>query len=170
MFPKSEVLSPALLMSAVEMQRAKRLLAELKRHHEARQLDDLRPRAAQKGFEHFRAVGQAIYKKMDLLAAEVLQRELGLERYMVIHVIREGGYQIRMQILEFGFDDGRYGGRQSRWMWKLEGRKLRKDDTLGELRDGMCLGIGVILRRKLNGVWESLRWKSSCGAGNASAS
>lgn len=156
MQPEEQRFPPALLMSQEELRRAKQLLRELSKHHEARRVDELKARADQKGYEHFRAARKAIDTKIDSLAAEVLKRELGLERYMVIHAIRTGGYEVRMQVLSFGIDrEWRGPG----WAWILDGRKLRKDHTLGELRECIYMDSGVIRRRRLDGAWVALSVK-----------
>lgn len=143
-------------MSQAELRRTKRLLRELSKHHEAWRVDELKARADQKGYEHFRAARKAIDTNIDSLAAKVLKRGLGLERYMVIHAIRTGGHEVHMQVLSFGIASGWHG---APWVWVWEGRKLRKDHTLGELREYMHIDSGVILRRRLDGEWVALSAK-----------
>jgi len=155
-----QIFPPALLMSREEFRRAKRLLQDLNKHHEARRIDELKPRADQTSYEHFRAARKEIDTKIDLLAEEVLKRELGLERYMVIHAIRTGGREVHMQVLSFGIDSA---WRVPGWAWILDGRKLRKDHTLGELHEYMYIDSGIIRRRRLDGEWVPLSVKSSMG-------
>lgn len=155
-----QIFPPALLMSREELRRAKRLFQDLNKHHEARRIDELKPRADQTSYEHFRQARIAIDTKIDLLAEEVLKRELGLERYMVIHAIRTGGYEVRMQVLSFGIDSAWRG---PGWAWILDGRKLRKDHTLGELHEYMYIDSGIIRRRRLDGEWVPLSVKLSKG-------
>lgn len=157
---EEQIFPPALLMSQEERRRAKQLLRELSKHYEARRVDELKARADQKGYEHFRAARKTIDTNIDSLAAEVLKRELGLERYMVIHAIRTGGHKVHMQVLSFGID-GEW--RRPGWAWILCGRKLRKDQTLGELPEYMHIDSGVIRRRRLDGEWVALSVKSPRG-------
>jgi len=87
-----------------------------------------------------------------VLATTVLCRELGLERFMVIHTLRSDGHEKRMQLLTMGFQHDRWSGR-SRWMWALHGRRLRKNGTIGDADDWTCIDAGCISRRRLDGTW-----------------
>lgn len=93
--------------------------------------------------------------ELESLVDGVLARQLGLKRYMVVHVQRDGGHEDRFQLLSasvhFGFT---YQGH--RWMWDLEGRRLRKDGSIGERPGGMAIDAGVITRRMLDGSWVEL--------------
>lgn len=162
--------SPALLMQSAELRQAKRYLGQLEKHHEVRRLDEMKPKAAQLGFEVWRVERNTIDTKIDLLAATVLKRELGLEKYMVVHAFRSDGYEALLQVLSFGFHWGWRGKGSSSWMWQFSGRKLRKNGTLGYLCGSMSLDTGRIERRKLDGSWASLTLLSAVGGKNASAS
>lgn len=163
-------LSPALLMQSAELRQAKRYLKQLEKHYEARRLDETKPKVAQLGFEVWRAERNSIDAKIDLLAEAVLKRELGLEKYMVVHVFRSGGHELLFQALSFGFNCGWRSSGRSLWMWELRGRKLRKDGTLGYLDDGMSFDTGWIKRRKLDGSWVPLTLSSIREVKNASNS
>lgn len=163
-------LSPALLMQPAELRQVKRYLKQLEKHHEARHLDETKPKVAQLEFEVWRVERNSIDVKIDLLAAAVLQRELGLEKYMVIHVFRSDGHEALFQALSFGFHFGWRSSGRLPWMWEIRGRKLRKDGTLGCLNDGMSFDTGWIKRRKLDGSWAQLTLSSTNGVKNASHS
>lgn len=152
--------SPVRLMASGEFAKAKRLLSKLERHHERVRRDAELPSSERKGYEFHRDERKAIDDELDALAAKVLARELGLERYMVIHTVRTDGHEKHMQLLSMGFQDDRWN-RRSRWMWSLHGRRLRKDGTIGDRPDWTCIGTGVISRRQLDGTWIHLRWPSS---------
>lgn len=160
-------LSPIRLMQPVELRLAKRLLKKLAQHHEAVRADAQNPRSEQKGYEAIRAVRRQLDAEVDRLSAQVLGRELGLERYMVIHLQRHDGYESRIQVLEFGVRWEREWGRNY-WMWDLEGRKPRKDGTLGSLPARASFDRAQISRRRLDGAWESLVRQGDQGARDAS--
>lgn len=160
-------LSPVSLMQPVELRLAKRLLKKLVQHHEEVRADAQKPRSEQKGYEAFRAVRKQLDAEVDRLSAQVLGRELGLERYMVIHLRRHDGYESRLQVLEFGVRWEREWGRND-WMWDLAGRKPRKDGTLGSLPSSVGFDRAQIIRRRLDGAWESLIRQGDQGARDAS--
>lgn len=154
--------SPTTLMASVELGKARRLLSKLERHHERVRLDAELPSSKRKGYESYREERNAIDQELDALASNVLARELGLERYMVIHTIRSDRHERHMQLLSMGFQNDRWSYR-SRWMWTLYGRCLRKDETIGDKRDWTCIDAGVISRRQLDGTWTQLSRPSSKG-------
>ncbi|MFT3718579.1 hypothetical protein [Pseudorhodoferax sp.] len=156
--PSDDDFSPTRLMTSAELGKARRLLNKLDRHRERVQRDDALPSSERKGYEFYRDARKAIDREFDALASTVLARELGLERYMVIHTIRSGGHEKLMQLLSMGFQDDRWS-RLSRWMWSLHGRRLRKDGTIGDKPDWTCIGTGLISRRQLDGGWTHLCWR-----------
>lgn len=160
-------LSPIRLMKPAELRQAKSLLRKLSRHHERVRADAEKPKAEQKGYEALRAVRTQLYAEVDRLSAQVLGRELGLERYMVIHLQRHDGYESRLQVLEFGVRWEWEWGRND-WMWDLAGRKPRKDGTLGSLPSSVGFDRAKIIRRRLDGTWESLIRQGDQGARDAS--
>jgi hypothetical protein len=94
--------------------------------------------------------------ELGALATAVLARQLGVKKYMVIHARRDDGYEDRFQVLSVSVRlTDTYEGR--RWMWNLEGRRLRKDGTLGESPGGMGIDAGSVHRRMLDGSWVELR-------------
>lgn len=160
-------LSPIRLMQPTELRQAKSLLRKLSRHHERVRADAEKPKAEQKDYEAFSAVRMQLHADVDRLSAQVLGRELGLERYMVIRLQRHDGYESRLQVLEFGVRWEREWGRNY-WMWDLEGRKPRKDGTLGSLPAFASFDRAQISRRRLDGAWESLIRQGDQGAQDAS--
>lgn len=144
-------------MQAAELRQAKRLLGQLERLHEAWRQREATPRFDD---EANREKTNSIQAKIDTLAATVLARALGIERYMVLHLVRDDGYESRFQVLSMGILWGwTYDG--VRWMWQFEGRRLRKDGTLGHLPGGMSLDAGLIERRCLDGAWVALTLRTS---------
>lgn len=96
--------------------------------------------------------------KLERLAADVLQRELGLERYMVLHVHRHGGFEAKFQVLQLSVMNN-FGG-NDQWGWMLEGRSLNKNGKLGSKGRGVGFNIARIERRKLDGSWVRLKLRS----------
>jgi hypothetical protein len=146
---------PELMMQRGELAKARRLLRNLNRIHEQSGLDEALPKPTRKGYEHFTKLRRAAWTEMDTLAAEVWEREVGLERYSVVRVQRED-VEYSLQVLSFSFRDGLPW--QEHWMWTLEGRVLRKDGTLGLKDIGVGLRFANLYRRHLDGSWHELRW------------
>ena len=137
-------------------------------HHEKVRRDRLHPTSEQRGYDAFREEQRKIDKGIGELAAQVLERELGLELYMVIHLVRDDCVQRRFQVLNFGFRFDRWMSGYG-WVWELSGRKLRKDASLGQLTEGMSFCAARIMRRKLDGSWVPLMLRKSQGREHASA-
>lgn len=92
--------------------------------------------------------------KLKHFSAEVLKRELGLELYMVVHIQREGGHEAKFQALELDLMQCYGPGRV--WAWRVEGRALRKDGTIGSKGARITFGLAKVYRRKLDGSWVRL--------------
>lgn len=154
-------LSPAKLMRPDDKKPASRLLRELEKRRERRRADEAKPARERKvGYEDFRAGCEAINKKLEALAFEVLGRELGLQRYMVVRV-DDGLNADTLQAIEVGlicpFDsEGMH--------WKIVGRGMRKDGKLGSNWTHTSFTRARIERRRLDGTWELLAPRSSNGA------
>lgn len=131
------------------------MLRKLDRLREQSDLDEALPKPARKGYEYFTKLRKAIWTERDALAAEIWEREVGLERYSVVRVQRED-VEYSLQILSFSFRDGLPW--QEHWMWKLEGRALRKDGSPGLKDIGVGLRFANLYRRHLDGSWHELRW------------
>jgi hypothetical protein len=153
-------LAPNRLMSAAELKQAERLLRRLDRHFAAQKKDELRPKDLQLGYSHWQVKREAIGSEIDILAATVLERELALARYMVVHVRRNDGYEATLQVLQFGFTRM---FAWNRWGWCLEGRSLRKNGTLGERPNDVCFDDALINKRRIDGVWEPLSLSKNAG-------
>lgn len=86
------------------------------------------------------------------LSVTVLRREIGLKKYMVIRVERDGGFTLQLQALSLsistfsGYMDG----------WNVRGRNIRKDGTLGLRDEGLVFRNARISRRLLDGSWARL--------------
>ncbi len=146
---------PELMMQRGELAHARRLLRKLSRIDERSRLDEVLPKASQKDPMFFSKLRKPIWSDMDRLAANVWEREVGLERYSVVRVRRDD-LDYRMQVLSFSFADGRPW--QERWLWHLMGRALRKDGTLGSRNAHIGFRIADLERRHLDGVWRPLHW------------
>lgn len=95
-------------------------------------------------------------EELERLSSAVLARQLGLKKYMVVHVRRDSGYEDKFQLLSTSVRfNGTYRG--YRFMWDLEGRQLRKNGTLGHRPGGMSIDAGSIIRRRLDGTWVELQ-------------
>jgi hypothetical protein len=146
---------PELMMRRTELTKARRLLRKLDRIHAQSRIDGELPKPKQKGCQHFTKLSESVWSAMDTLAEEVWKREAGLERYSVIHVVRDD-MEFRLQVLRFSFFD--HFRMPGLWAWDLDGRALRKDDTLG-LKDARAVfNFAQLQRRHLDGVWRELRW------------
>jgi hypothetical protein len=80
-----------------------------------------------------------------------LRRRLGLERFMVVRVDEEAGYCSTLQVLEIGLTH------DLPLLWRLRGRALRKDGSLGQKDAAVWFSRATISRRMLNGEWRALR-------------
>lgn len=97
---------------------------------------------------------QASNQLADLNAA-VLEREIGLKKYMVIRVERDDGFTVQLQVLSFSYFIYNMG------MWSVSGRNIRKDGTLGLLNKGLAFRNARISRRLLDGSWVRLGLRRS---------
>jgi hypothetical protein len=138
---------PEVLMSSSEKREARKHLRALERL----QWRDAAPALGSKEYDRFREKLEMIHEALGRIAAAVLERETGLERYMVVDVWRSDSYQKRLQILSFGLMDH---FAQTEWAWELSGRSLRKNGTLGKKGESTAFNVARIMRRKLDGTWE----------------
>lgn len=147
---------PERMMLRAELTKARRLLRKQDLVHGESEMNRALPKAEQKDLELFSARHNVIETELDALCAEVWKREAGLERYTVLHV-RRGDFEVRFQLLSFSvWDDRRWNGQ---WMWGLDGRALRKDETLGFKDGSIGFRHAHLLRRHLDGTWRELRWE-----------
>jgi hypothetical protein len=149
-----EDFTPEDMMSPAERRSAWRHLAALDRHHQRWRDDDLLPAAQRLPREKWLADNKQIRARMDVLASAVLQRSVGLERYMVVYVRRDDGFEAKFQVLSLGLET--YSRSLRRLTWNLGGRALRKDGTLGVTPSSICFTHAAIVRRRLDGSWDQL--------------
>lgn len=142
---------PDLLMSSSEKREARKHLRALARLH--RDWSEADPRPASNEWEAFREKMDRIHEALGRIAESVLEREVGLQRYMVVDVQRSETYRRQLQILSFNLMD-RFA--RTEWAWELSGRNVRKDGTLGKNSESMTFNVARILRRRLDGTWERL--------------
>lgn len=145
---------PELMMHRPELTQVRRLLRGRDRVRDQSTADQALPRREQKGWDHFRTLLKRMEAQLDAICAEVWKREVGLERFTVLHGQR-GDYEARFQLLSFSVSDSlRWRGE---WLWQLDGRALRKDGTLGDKDSGMGFRCAHFMRRHLDGSWSELR-------------
>ena len=93
-----------------------------------------------------------VTEEISRIAAATLQRRLGLERFMVVRVDQDEGYCSTLQVLEIGLTHD--------WhllSWRLRGRALRNDGSLGQRDAAAWFSRATIWRRMLDGEWRVLR-------------
>lgn len=144
---------PELLMRPSELKEAKRCLLALSRQQAKRELIAALPKQSQAKTDALNSIREGLWTGLDALAASVLEREAGVLRYMVLRVNRQGGYNVTLQVLQFGL---MCHFAFNQWAWKLEGRNLRRDGTLGKNNESTAFNIATISQRKLDGSWLQL--------------
>ena len=92
-------------------------------------------------------------ERIAALSTTVLDRMASLRPLMVLHVVRDDGHSERMQALTFDLVGGTWG---EAWRWCVEGRKLRRDNTLGQADTFICFRRARVVRRRLDGQWQHL--------------
>lgn len=123
-------LHPLLLMNKAELRLAKKLI---------KQVDDK---------DKYKQASDQLAK----LSEAVLERGIGLKKYMVIRVERGDGLTFQLQALSFsisyfrGYMDG----------WDVSGRNIRKDGTLGQRDELAFIRNALVSRRLLDGSWVKL--------------
>lgn len=123
-------LHPLLLMNKTEQRLLRKLI---------RQIDDENKR------EHASS-------QLAELSEAVLEREIGLKKYMVIKVEREDGFTLQLQALSFSVSH--YTGHADSWL--ISGRNIRKDGKLGKCDIGLSFRSALVSRRQLDGSWTAL--------------
>lgn len=88
------------------------------------------------------------------LSEAVLERGIGLKKYMVIKVEREDGFTLQLQALSLSFSVSHYTGYVDSWL--ISGRNIRKDGTLGQRDECLSFRSAHVLRRQLDGSWIAL--------------
>jgi hypothetical protein len=144
-------LRPRTLMTAAERRTASRAIRAMQAHQQRRVADLGKPARDRLGFERLRVEVRPIEEEIEALALDVLEREVGLEKFMVVKLHDERG-TFSLQVLSVGL---------STWnpaspLWQLSGRGIRKDGTLGATEESVGLDVARIERRKLDGTWELL--------------
>lgn len=93
--------------------------------------------------------------KLDSLAAVILKRELGLEKFAVVHVEVTSQFKVKMQVLQIRVTESFVA--PGSLMWELRGRNLRKDGSLGrDYSHHVWFEDGRVSRRLLTGKWLHL--------------
>jgi hypothetical protein len=148
--------SPAYLMTSAEFRTAKSLLRQIAGRREKRRvLYETKPKNYGAQESNLTTEIEVLDTRLNALCEEVLKRTIGLEKYMVVRVERDGGLKANMQVLECGLMDGfRHHG----YAWHIEGVATRKDGTIGKKWDYFIFDFAKIERRKLDGTWQRLKW------------
>jgi hypothetical protein len=105
-----------------------------------------------------------VSERLSELAAAVLQRELSVEEFMVIHVEQENGYESKFLVREVSLA----WGTSHKMEWLLKGSALRKDESSGNQRDGARFTSARIGRRLLQDRWVGLLPRIQRGERHAS--
>lgn len=90
--------------------------------------------------------------RLDELARGVAWRAFGIERFMVLRVQCLSGHELRLMVEQVTFAEGRTA-------WRVGGRALRKDGTIGVRPDWITFTEARIWRRRLDGLWQLLQPK-----------
>lgn len=152
MYPPEQMMQPA------ELKQARRLLRRLDRLHAEVTENGNLPRHQRKDDEQLTKRRHLLDSELDALCAVTWKREVGLERYSVLHA-RRGDFEARFQLLSFDVSDS--SGWAGKWMWSLNGRALRKDGTLGFNHEGIGFRFALLSRRHLDGIWRELCWPNT---------
>lgn len=91
------------------------------------------------------------------LARAVLWRELGVCRHLILRIVRDDGHDVKFQVEHVSLDRGGIYGQTG---WRLEGARLRKDDSPGQRQQGIWLTDGQLWRRCLDGQWRRLQHRA----------
>jgi hypothetical protein len=149
-----EDFTPEDMMSSAERRSAWRHLVVLDQYRQRWRDNDLLPAVQRLPHEKRVADHKRTSARLDVLAATVLQRSIGLERYMVVYVRRDDGFEVKLQVLSLRLEPHPRSLR--RLTWGLKGRALRKDETLGVTPVGIFFTHAAIVRRRLDGSWDQL--------------
>jgi hypothetical protein len=129
--------SPSRLMTPAELRTARALFRKQRRltagRSKSASIDEL----------------ERLQMQLASLAENVLRRDLGLYRYMVIEV-RRSDRSKKLQVLEFDVD------LTLPEQWRLSGRNVKANGTLGAQRVSAVLWYGTVFRRELTGEWTPL--------------
>ena len=157
---------PQMIMTAKEYRQAKLLMSSRDKCHFLVSTDFVT--ASERQIEYERAKQKS--SKIDALVAEVLARELGIERYMVVRVrncfrgvqavtdVEEvisavtDVQEVILQVLNFDIKNSYL----SPHTFSLHGRRVKKNGTLGKVPEGVTMRIGWVSRRRLDGTWMNL--------------
>lgn len=81
-------------------------------------------------------------------------RSCGLEIYMVLHIVRDDGFELWIQAHEF---DLRPMGAFNQLGWQVIGVALRRDKSIGLRGEYGSFSAARIERRQLDGRWTRIQ-------------
>ena len=142
-----DVVRPEKIMRKDELRLAKQLLRDQAKFREDQPSDI------------FELNRQKTFKSLESLCSAVLEREIGIQRYMVIRATRSDGYQKTLQVMSFSLIED-FGLRRC-LAWAIFGRSLRKDGTIGVRHDCFMFDDINVERRVLDGTWIQLTKRSA---------
>jgi hypothetical protein len=146
-----EWLAPDRFMQPAERRRVRHLLRQQESLHEQQRRQEEEKRLTPAQRDKFHARWRASYDKLESLSADMFQRYLGVGRYSVLHVRRPDGLETLLQVLRVGIKFNDWNGH---WMWRVHGRRLRKNRTLGFADAYSYFDIADVRRRRLDGTWK----------------
>lgn len=144
--------SPLLLLTDAEQKIAIKLLFDRQRYFCS--ADELNAQHKSPALLKKLAKYKSVKEQILLLAENVLARELGLKKYMVIQIDRASGFSYAMQVTSIDLE---LSSLTDRWDWRLCGFKCKKDNSVGKLHAYIPIfGETTITRRMLDGTWKIL--------------
>jgi hypothetical protein len=152
--PDVDDFSPERLLQSGELKAVRALYRRQPELHELPPWNAKEPLT--KKDEKIRRAWHECNEQLNRLAAAVMQRECGIEKYMVLHLVRDDGYEVWLQVETVELMNG-FGSLANRLAWKLEGSALRKDKTIGYRRTGIGFTFARVDRRQLDGRWIRIR-------------
>lgn len=148
-------LSPVRMMQEAELRQAMRLLRSLE-GRDRKWWAAMQSGSPASVVTALREKRQEVEDQLQVLAGAIIDRQLGVRKYMVLELVRDDGHQDRFQVLAVTLRFHSTYSARLLWLWNLQGRSLRKDGSLGSRPGGMSLEAGTIRRRRLDGTWTEL--------------
>ena len=149
-----ECLAPDRFMQPAERSRIRRLMRQQKSLHDQQWQPANGERLTPAQREKLNARWRASHAKLEVLCTDMFKRYLNVGKYSVLHVRRPDGLETLLQVLRVNVTFHEWN---RRWLWRVHGRKLRKNGTLGFADAHVCFDIADVRRRQLDGTWQHVR-------------
>lgn len=148
-----EWLAPDRFMQPSERSRIRRLMRQQKSLHDQEWNPANGERLKPVQREKLNARWRASHAKLEVLCTDMFKRYLNVGKYSVLHVRRPDGLETLLQVLAVGveFDDW-----HRRWIWCVNGRRLRKNGTIGFADAYAYFDVADVRRRRLDGTWQRI--------------